>query len=55
VLLKDGDLRLSEQDKQKKLKENEEKAKQLIDEYNGINDQLNSKSEYLQLQQFNDV
>ena len=55
VLLKDGDLRLSEQDKQNKLKENEEKAKQLIDEYNGINDQLNSKSEYLQLQQFNDV
>lgn len=55
VLLKDGDLRLSEQEKQKKLKENEEKAKQLIDEYNGINDQLNSKSEYLQLQQFNDV
>lgn len=55
VLLKDGDLRLSEQEKQKKLKENEEKAKQLIDEYNGINDQLNSKSEYLQLQQLNDV
>ena len=55
VLLKDGDLRLSEQDKQKKLKENEAKAKQLVDEYNGINDQLNSKSEYLQLQQFNDV
>lgn len=55
VLLKDGDLRLSEQEKQKKLKENEEKAKQLIDEYNGINDQLNSKSEYLQLQQFNDL
>ena len=55
VLLKDGDLRLSEQDKQKKLKENEEKAKQLVDEYNGINNQLNSKSEYLQLQQFNDV
>lgn len=55
VLLKDGDLRLSEQDKQNKLKENEEKAKQLINEYNGINDQLNSKSEHLQLQQFNDV
>lgn len=55
VLLKDGDLRLSEQDKQKKLKENETKAKQLIDEYNGINYQLNSKSEYLQLQQFNDI
>lgn len=55
VLLTDGDLRLSEQEKQKKLKENEEKAKQLVDEYNGINDQLNSKSEYLQLQQFNDV
>lgn len=55
VLLKDGDLRLSEQDKQNKLKENEEKAKQLINEYNGINDQLNSKSEYLQLQQFNDA
>ena len=55
VLLKDGDLRLSEQDKQKKLKENEERAKQLINEYNGINDQLNAKSEYLQLQQFNDI
>ena len=55
VLLKDGDLRLSEQEKQKKLKENEDKAKQLINEYNGINDQLNSKSEYLQLQQFNDI
>ena len=55
VLLKDGDLRISEQEKQKKLKDNEEKAKQLVDEYNSINDQLNSKSEYLQLQQFNDV
>lgn len=55
VLLKDGDLALTKEQKETKLRENEQKAAQLVEQYNNLNKQLKTPSESLELQHLNDV
>ena len=55
VLLKDGDLALTKEQKETKLRENEQKAAKLVEQYNNLNKQLKTPSESLELQHLNDV